>query len=758
MTILGYKILDTLSNHDGKRVHIVQRGGRRLVLKEYVDMSLADWEFAACKRIASSYAPMYLDRIKENNRTVLIQEYISGSSGLESLPGLKTLEEKLEYITRTAAALKAVHDHGVVYNNLSLKDMLIDHNGLVRFFNFSLCLIDGENCGGVLFKEDNLPYISPENTGKVGRTVSSQSDLYALGVIMYRTLSGVFPFEADTPSEWISLHVAKKPEPLHVLNVGVPFGLSDIVMKLLEKDKSERYLSVEGLLYDLEHFQEPGFEVGRQDYAGALQISRKVYGRDEEIEYLKKSIDNVVLGQSNFSVVAGYSGVGKSTLVREIHRLRDHQNCFFISGKFQQYKQSIPYFAFVEAINELVDQMLFAEDEAIQEFAVRFQKVIGDQGKVLTSVFPHLELLVGPQRDIEKLMGVEAENRFKFVFLNFIDIAATPERPLILFLDDLQWTDIVSLNILKALVVSQKKHVMVFLAYRDNEVDAHHPFHQFMEEVKAASIPMDHIKLEDLTLPDIERLVADSFGTPDAGLSRIIYDKTRGNSFFIHQFLKNLVHNGLVHFDKKSNTWIVDNYKVEALDISENVVEFMQGRIQRLEGEILEILKLIGAIGHNVSLEILSIVAGRPTSELEETLTRPLEDGLLMLRSDHIYFAHDKIQQACYQLNDEEALPKLHFEIANILIEHGLYEKLEDLFTVTSHLTKGISRINREHDRYIEIFLKAGKMSREVSAYGEYLHFIKQAMAPFVSYRIQGIEIFLLQRISYRVTPERPIR
>ena len=669
----------------------------------------------------------------DHERNLSLPNTVIGCQGMACLKGLISIEEKLAFAHKIILALKALHDTHRIHNRLSMETLRVEEDGTIHFTDTS----HGIKADGVegydkaplsQFTDHELLYLAPEKTDKVNHPVGFASDLYGVGVMLYRLFCGTFPFEADNPSELISLHMAKKPVSPHHLDASIPLPLSNIVMKLLEKESRKRYATCAGLLYDLNHFSDVDFKPGRADHTGVPQISQKVYGRDKEIDALTQSIQNVVAGKSNFTVVAGYSGVGKSTLVQEIYRRQDHQSCFFVSGKFQQYKRSIPYFAFVEAMNSFVDRLLFSDEDEIRQFVTDFNRAIGDQGKVLTSIFPHLELLVGPQSEVDPLMGVEAENRFKFQFLNFMEIAATARRPLILFLDDLQWTDIVSLNTLKALVLNQKSHLMLFLAYRDNEVDIHHPFHHFLEEIRISPVVMDHIKLDDLQQEDIAALVADSFHLPNPELSKLIFEKTHGNSFFVHQFLKNLIDRELFSFDRQMLCWQVRAHGLSTLEVSDNVVTFMQGRIERMPPSVLNLLKLIGAIGHTVSLKILGIIVKKEIGALEPLLAEPLTDGMLLRKGDNIIFVHDKIQQACYQFNDVSQLPELHYQIANTLIEHGLYEKTEDLFTVTSHLTKGFDCISSDHDRYIALYLTAGKRSREMSAYNEYLTFMEQAM------------------------------
>ena len=425
---------------------------------------------------------------------------------------------------------------------------------------------------------DNILYMAPECTGKVNTSIGYQSDYYSFGVMLYKMFTGRFPFEADDISELLSLHVAGKPVNPSEINASIPDNLARVILKLLNKNKKNRYSSLEGIVFDLRHFQADDFIIAANDFDYQFRISHKVYGREKELSLLQQNIDSVKEGEKNLTIIAGYSGVGKSTLVSELYERKKKENIRFITGKFQQYKKSIPYFAFVEAFNELFDLILFSEERELEDFKAAFSASIGDQGAVLSSIFPKLEMIVGPQKEVEKNIGIEAENRFKYVFLKFIEIAATRRNPLILFLDDLQWTDLVSLNVLKAMVNSENQYIMVVLAYRDNEVDIHHPFHNFLEELALGQTPSTRIKVNDLKAVDVENIVKDSLGRKDQELSRIIYDRTHGNSFFVHQFLKKLVDKNLIAMDRNTGCWQVDSEGLTSLKVSENVVEFMHSR------------------------------------------------------------------------------------------------------------------------------------------------------------------------------------
>ncbi len=467
--------------------------------------------------------------------------------------------------------------------------------------------------------------------------------------------------------------------------------------------------------------------MAEKDFSIDFKVSQKIYGRQKELSQLEQTINDVAHGASHTVIIAGFSGVGKSSLVEEINYFKNTKNIIFISGKFQQYKSNIPYFALVEALNVYFDKLLLSKKNELDSFKEKYNKYIREQGGVLTSVFPKLELIVGKQPEIDKLVGAEAENRFIITFLDFLKLIATKEKPLVLFLDDLQWTDLVSLNILKAIIKNKINYIFIGLAYRDNEVDIHHPFHHFMDEMKTFRENIQHIKLQDLKTQDIAHLLRDSRIKHPEQLAELIHRKTSGNSFFVHQFIKKIVDKQLLNYLPEQFLWQANIKTISELEVSENVVFFMQQTLKDLDTEITDVLKTIGALGHNAEYKILEVVLCNNIENIRRILSQPFSDRLLIESGNKIRFAHDKIQQACYQLNNEAELPEIHYNIACILIEHNLYKTIDDLFSVVSHLNKGFVYVKKQPQRYFDIYLHAALKSKEISAYSEFLEYIEKA-------------------------------
>ncbi|MBF0288914.1 MAG: AAA family ATPase [SAR324 cluster bacterium] len=746
MKIENYFIEKTVEKHGNKIMYLATKENQSFVLQAYNDSVIAEKEFINTNKLAGVHVIPFLEKMEFNGKTILVQECDEGAVPLDHFIKTTFSQEKIEIAQATLRALKTIHDKGILYNNLSLEETIINQEGQVRFSGFSSASKIDEDFIKTNSRILNPLYVSPERTNQVDYPVHQTSDYYSFGVLLYCLLVGKYPFESNSIAELISLHVAKQPISPNKENSQIPENLSRIVEKLLEKNSADRYKSIDGILYDLEHYTDSCFELASHDIDFRFKISDTVYGREKEIEQLKQGVEDTKAGKIALTTIAGYSGVGKSTIVSEFFRVREPDNSLLISGKFQQYKKDIPYFAIIEAFEELFDMLLLSKQITLDQFRKEFTKHIGDQGQILTSIFPKLELIVGKQKDVGKLLGEEAENRFKYIFLKLMNIVAIEEQPLILFLDDLQWTDLVSLNVLRTIFQNEKKYLMIVLSYRDNEVDQHHPFQQFLDEMTTAEVPIHKIHVKDLKPANVEDLVSDSLKDNNMSLSQIVYQKTHGNSFFVHQLLKGLADQGLFSWNSQKNAWSIDLEDLSSLQVSTNVVDFMQMRLQKFQNDILNILKIIGATGHNVDLNILSVVSGLSDEQVQEVLTLPVEDGLLYQKQHRVYFAHDRIQQACYQLNQPEELPHLHYTIANMLISHELYHTLDDIFNLTGHLDKGFEYIQENLEQYIEIYLLAALKSKEISAYKEFLIYIKKGM--------ELLQTKLPEELCYRIYRE----
>ncbi|GAB6143405.1 AAA family ATPase [Desulfocicer niacini] len=728
MKIGKFKISKILKNEGYKIVYSASCDENLFLLHKYSNPDSADHEFMISRYIASNLVDRFIDKFQDKSKSILVQENLKGYPPDRFFSKVRDLREKISFAKSVLSALKEIHNKGVIYNNLSLETITLGPGDDIVLHNLLSAKIVGDNTPSLFQQILNPHFAAPERTQRVEGRATAISDYYSFGVLLYWLFTGALPFEADNISQLISLHVARQPEAVSSINPQIPESLSQIVAKLLEKEPSKRYKSIEGIIYDLEHYNDPKFRLAVQDMDLKFKVTEKIYGRVWETEQLKEALTGLSDGNVKLVTISGYSGVGKSTIVSEFKKTLAGNECRLISGKFQQYKKDIPYFAIVEAFDELFDMLLLSDQKVLDDFRSSFMDNIGDQGRILTSIFPKLKLIVGEQEPLDKLTGEEAENRFKYVFLKFINVVATKERPLVLYLDDLQWTDLVSLNVLRAVFQNKIGFLLAIMCYRSNEVNQHHPFQQLLDEVTSYKIPFQKISVNDLHAGDVSQLIKDSLGYNNQALSNIVFEKTHGNAFFVHQLLKGLADQDYFQRDVKNKIWTIDLNKVSNLQVSGNVVDLMQTRLQRLPNEVTDLMRFIGAVGHSVNLNVLSVITKKPKAIILQTLKLPFEDGLLFQKQNHVYFTHDKIQQACYQLNPSDELPRLHFSIANTLRQHKIFQSLDELFNLVGHLDKGFDFICKDFEQYIELYMMAALKSKDISAYKEFLIYVRQAM------------------------------
>ncbi|QFS49719.1 serine/threonine protein kinase [Nostoc sphaeroides CCNUC1] len=536
-----------------------------------------------------------------------------------------------------AETLANLHQYKITHNNLKTGNVFFNpQTGQVKIDDFSLATYldeEKQTISNQNFFEDAL-YISPEQTGRMNRLVDYRTDFYSLGIIFYEILTGQLPCQSTELLELVHCHIAKIPISPSIIakNLGlreIPQVVSDIVMKLLAKTAEERYQNALGLKADLEMclnlLQTTGeitpFQVGQLDLYSQFSIPQKLYGREFEVKTLMAAFERISQGTTEIMLVSGYSGVGKSSLVYEVHKPIVRQRGYFIFGKFDQFKRNIPYAALIQAFQELVRQLLTESNERISIWRAKLLKALGVNGQVIIDVIPEVERIIEPQPAVPELGTSESQNRFNRVFRQFIYVFCKLEHPLVLFLDDLQWADSASLKLIQLLINDPNSQYLLLIgAYRDNEVSATHSLMLTLSELQQAGAVMNNIVLEPLHLDDVSQLIADTFQSNQKqdllthhspsthSLAELIFNKTQGNPFFLSQLLKSLYQDNLLFFNFHQACWQWDIERLQHIDITDNVVELMVSRIQKLLPRTQNVFKLGACIGDKFTLEVLSII------------------------------------------------------------------------------------------------------------------------------------------------------
>ncbi|GEM_PF-154692 len=707
-------------------------------------------EFEIGRRLGLDSVAKSLDMVSIHGIPTLVTEDFGAVSLHHFLAGNPMEPEAfLNLALPLSAALADLHQRNVVHKDLKPENILLNPaSGEIKLCDLGLASMlpcprpTGKSARTI---EGSLPYMSPEQTGRMNRDIDHRSDLYALGVVFFEMLTGKLPFNAADPLEWMHCHVAKVPASPMEINPSLPSLLADIVLKLLEKDPADRYQGARGLGHDLgaclKLWKSTGeiesFPLGRKDVPARLQLPQKLYGREKEIAALIFAFESAAkTGVPELTLVSGYSGIGKSALVNELHRPIAAQHGIFAAGKFDQYRRDIPYATVVQAFTELMFGILAESEERIAVWKADMVASLGPNGRLITEVIPPLELLIGVQAPIPELSPVEAKNRFKLVFRNFIGVFAKAQHPLALFLDDLQWADSASLDLIKDLLLnSAAGHLLMIGAYRDNEVGATHPLPAMLGEARKAGSSISDLTLGPLDRPDLLHFLGDALHRTPGDIqpfADIIQEKTGGNPFFTRQFLTTLYEDRLLTLDEDAGNWIPDIQGISAKGFTDNVVGFMVGKLKRLPEATVKVLTYLACFGSEVGSEVLSLALGATVMDVEAHLQEALLAGLIRESEAGFAFAHDRVQEAAYSLIPTETLAATHLQIGRSLLSNKTGKQIEEVvFDLVNQLNPGIGLITDPEERQVlrNLNVMAGRKAKASTAYAAAQGYLARAMA-----------------------------
>jgi predicted ATPase len=585
-----------------------------------------------------------------------------------------------------------------------------------------------------------LAYMAPEQTGRMNRSIDSRSDLYSLGVTLYEMFVDVLPFEASDAMGWVHCHIARLPVAPSLRRSGIPEPLSAIILKLLAKTPEERYQTAAGVEADLRRILsavETGgaiesFPLGGRDVPTRLLIPEKLYGREREVDRLLAAFDRVVSqGTPELVLVSGYSGVGKSSVVNELHKALVPSRGLFASGKFDQYMRDIPYATLAQAFQSLTRALLSKSEEELQRWRNALREVLDQNGSLIVELVPALKHIIGEQPPVTELPPQDAQRRFHLTFRRFISVFSRPEHPLFLFLDDLQWIDQATLDLLEDLLRGPDvQHLLLIGAYRDNEVDSTHPLTRKLDAMRRAGSVLTEISLAPLGREDLQQLVVDSLRCEPsraAPLAQLIHEKTSGNPFFANQFISALADEALLHFDYGEARWAWDLNRIYAKGYTDNVVELMVGKLGGLPVETQKALQQFACIGNSAEFDMLRMVYQHSNDSMHERLWAAVRSGLIF-RSEHSYrFLHDRVQEAAYSLIPQEQRAQTHLRIGRILAENTPPERLEEaIFDIVNQLNRGSQLITsaKEHQHVAELNLIAARRAKASTAYASALNYL----------------------------------
>jgi PAS domain S-box-containing protein len=691
-------------------------------------------EFGLKDELKDEWAVRPIELVSEGGRTVLLFEDPGGEPLAKLLIGPVETATFLRLAISIAVVLNKFHLSGLVHKDIKPTHIFVNcPDGEARFTGFGLASRLPRERQAPETIAGTLAYMAPEQTGRMNRSIDSRSDLYSLGVTLYQMLTGVLPFTASDPMEWVHCHIARKPMPPSERVGTVPESISRIIMKLLAKTAEERYQTAAGVEHDLRRcwseWQQQGhispFTLDEHGRSHRLVISEKLYGRESAVEDLVSAFGRIVQSDgTGLVLVSGYSGMGKSSVVNELHKALVPLRGLLASGKFDQYKRDIPYSTLVQAFQGLVRTLLGKSDAELDGWRTALLEALDLNGRLMTDLMPELKLIIGEQPMVPDLEPQQAQRRFLLVFSRFIGVFARAEHPLVLFLDDLQWLDTATLDLIEDLLTrSSLRHLMLIGAYRNNEVAADHPLRQKLQTMRSAGVPIDEITLTPLAIGHIEQLITDALHTeptPIKPLAQLVHDKTAGNPFFVIQFLHALAEEKLLNFDHDRRQWEWDTDRIHAKGYTDNVVDLMAGRLNRLPHSTLQALQQMACLGNVVDISTLATVMGIPRAQLHRELWVAIRQELIE-RSDGVYlFAHDRIHEAAYSLIPTHLLSQAHLKIGRLLVCEMPAEQHEEvIFDIVNQLNRGAQLITEQEEReqLARFNLIAGQRSHASTAY-----------------------------------------
>lgn len=772
----GYDIEEVIFEGDPTLIYRARRieDGAAVVLKclasELPALELSaslKHEFEIAKRFDSSNIISIHGMEMYQNLPVLVLEDFGGESLYRLNKKRKFgLEEVLSMGVQIAQGLSEIHSKNIIHKDISLGNLVYNPDTkILKIIDFGISSSltrEQASIAQLDVVEASLPYISPEQTGRMNRSIDYRSDYYSMGAALYELLTGQYLYDVNTAIEWFHCHIAKQPPSVNELNPSVPVAVSNVIMKLLAKTAEDRYQSALGIQRDLqrcldlvaEENQIEAFALALDDVPTRFQIPQRLYGRSNEVKQLLQSFDRAAQGFNALVFISGYSGIGKTCLIKEVYKPITERRGHFISGKFDQLKRDIPYSALVDALQNMVRQLLAEPEQELVIWKSAIQDSLGSNGQLMVDLIPELELIIGVQPPVPKLAQVEAEQRFQRVFKRFIQGFAQPSHPLVLCLDDLQWADVASLKIIETLSAldSGSAHLLIIGSYRDNEVSPSHGLMVMVKELRSRGVEIQDILLRPLDLDNLTQLISDTLSAPSketVPLARLVLSKTEGNPFFAEEFLCLLHSEGLISFSLSEGKWIWDMEQIQSQNMTDNVVELMTEKLALLGQDTLELLKMAACIGNRFSLRVLAIVSINSGGNVARLLRPAMESGIIApLGNDYrlaeleqspgaeldvdFAFAHDRIQQAAYQLLDQSDRRKTHMGIGRLLLQSlSLQQQKERVFEIVNHLNIGVDLLIDENERrYLcQLNLDAGKRAKSASAYSAAVTYTAQGLA-----------------------------
>jgi PAS domain S-box-containing protein len=690
-----------------------------------------------------------LELLRDRGAAVLLLEYHRGEPLDRLIVGPMEIGAFLRIALALAAAISRLHERGLIHKDIKPANILVDPSSkrvwLMGFHVASRLRRERQSPDPPELIAGTLSHMAPEQTGRMNRSIDSRSDLYSMGVTLYQALTGKLPFTASDPMEWVHCHIARKPVTVETHRGNVPSQLSAIVMKLLAKTPEERYQTASGVERDLRRCLSEWetrrvigeFALGEHDCPDRLLIPERLYGRESEIAILVSAFDEVVAsGTPSLVLVSGNPGIGKSSVVNELHKVLVPPSGQFASGKFDQLKRDVPYSTLAQAFRSLIHRLLSKPEIELSTWRAEAREALEPNGALLIGLIPELEFVIGEQPAVPELSPSDAKARFQLALRRLIGVFARAEHPLALFLDDLQWLDVATLDLLEDVLVQQDLHYVLLIgAYRDTEVDASHPLKHKIAAIREKGAVVREIVLGSLNQEDLTYLIADAAHCEPhraIPLAELVHQKTAGNPFFANQFIQELADEGAMRFDAGQSKWVWDLRRIQAKGYTDNVIDLMAAKLSRLPSPTQEALIELSCVGNSAKTSFLAIIHGTSAEQVDLDLWEARRTELVVRSEDGYRFAHDRIQEAAYSLLSEEQQALAHLRIGRLLTAHiADRDRHEAIFDIVGQLNRGSILIASpdEREQLADLNLVAGKRAKAAAAWASALNYLVAGIA-----------------------------
>ncbi|MFC1617259.1 AAA family ATPase [Candidatus Margulisiibacteriota bacterium] len=722
-------------------------------------------EYNIISMIKSPNVIKAFDYIPYHNTVAAFLEDINGQNLSHLIPKFKSLDTFFDLAIKIIQGLDDIHKIGIIHKDINPQNIIYNSKTKeLRIIDFGIAAKYAKNPQNISSEENNkvegtILYISPEQTGRMNRQIDYRSDYYSLGIVLYELLTKKVPFVANDSLEVIHAHITKEPPSIRKFRPDIHPMLEKIILKLLAKNADDRYQSANGLVKDLTICKNNinnlkyTFELGINDYSPSLNIPQKLFGREKEINLLEKHFNNMRAGKNILTLVCGSTGIGKTSLINEIYRKRSTENIFFLTGTFNPYQNKQPYSAFLEAFQQLINQVLLEDTESIYKWKKLILKAIGENGQLIINLIPEVENIIGSQPPVYEVSPAEAKNRFNLILERFIYVFASEKKPLVLFFDNLQYADPSSLNLLNLLLLDNyNKYIFIIGAYRDNELKDTHPLTKFISEIKASSGIINILKLNPFSIKDLLEFLSETFKAKfeDVNkLSEIIFAKTNGNPAFILDFINNAYEQDLIYFNPKDLKWKWDEEKLMRTEICENVLNSLINKFNKVPADILLCLQTASCIGNTFDFVTLLKTLNVNKNDLIHCLEKAVDLGYLnsynklsildLIKNYNgdiekfkpmpsFFFIHSNLCQIAYNSLSLEERTFIHYKIG-VLLEKNIKINPENIFETTNHLNKTLKIIKDKKELFnlIELNFTAGNLALKNFAYDIALNHLRTA-------------------------------